>query len=94
MSINDGLKIETAAGVMLRDEIRRHMAAFSHVIRTNRHTGQDVVAAYIDGLAGAMALTIAGGHGSHGEIVNATLIKLREAVNRDLQHLRKKDATP
>ena len=91
--MDDGLKIEHAAGVTLRDAIRKHMAAFSYTIRRGRHVGQDVVAAYIDGLAGAMALTIAGSHGSKEEIVNATLAKLREALDRDLQHLGKNDAT-
>lgn len=92
--MNDGLKIETAAGVMLRDAIRKHMATFAHTINRSRRCGQSVVAAYIDGLAGAMALTITGGHGSKDEVVNAVLVKLREAVNRDLQHLGKNNATP
>lgn len=92
--MNDGMKIETAAGVMLRDEIRRHMAAFAHVIRTNRHTGQDIIGAYISGLTAAMALAIAGGHASKEDIVNATLTKLRQVLDEDLQYLGKKDATP
>ena len=89
--MKDGLKIEHAAAVTLRDAIRRHMATFTFVIRTDRHCGQSTVAAYVDGLAGAVALTIAGGHGSKDEVVNATITKLREAVNRDLQHLGKND---
>ena len=89
MNADDGLKIEHAAGVTLRDAIRKHMAAFAYTIRRGRHVGQDVVAAYIDGLAGAMALTIVGGHGSREDILYATLTKLREAVDRDLQHLGK-----
>jgi len=87
MNMDDGLKIEHAAGVTLRDAIRKHMATFAYTIRRVRHVGQDVVAAYVDGLAGAVALTIAGGHGSKEEVINATLAKLREAVDRDLQHL-------
>jgi hypothetical protein len=90
----DGMKIETAAGVMLRDAIRKHMATFARLLRKSRPCGQDVVAAYIDGLAGAMALTIVGGHGSKEDVINATLVKLREAINRDLQYLGKKDAAP
>lgn len=89
MNMDDGLKIETAAGVMLRDAIRKHMAAFMLEIRTSRPCGQDVIAAYIDGLSGAMALAIAGGHASKEEVINATLAKLREALDRDLQYLGK-----
>jgi len=85
--MNDGLKIETAAGFTLRDAIRQHMQSFALTIRYSRSSGQAVVAAYIDGLAGAMALTIAGGHGSKEDVVNATVTKLREAVDRDLRHL-------
>ena len=89
--MDDGLKIECAASVTLRDAIRKHMASFAHTIRKGRHCGQSVVAAYIDGLAGAMALTVVGNHGSKEEIVNATLAKLREAVDRDLQYLGRND---
>lgn len=85
--MEDGLKIETAASVTLRDAIRQHMQSFYFVIRGNRASSQAVVAAYIDGLAGAVALTIASGHGSKEDIVNATVTKLREAVDRDLRHL-------
>lgn len=92
MNMDDGLKIETAAGVTLRDMIRQHMAAFAHIISANRHTGQAVIAAYIDGLSGAMALAIAASHASKEDIVNATLIKLREALDRDLQYLGKNNA--
>jgi hypothetical protein len=90
--MNDGLKIETAAGVTLRDAICRHMISFARTISANRHTGQTVIAAYIDGLTGAMALTIAANHGSKEEVVNATLAKLREALDRDLQYLGKDNA--
>ncbi len=88
--MDDGLKVETAAGVTLRDAIRQHMQSFYFVIRGNRPSGQAVVAAYIDGLAGAMALTIASGHGSKDDIVNATVTKLREAVDRDLRYLERR----
>lgn len=90
--MDDGLKIETAAGVVLRDAIRKHMTTFAHTISANRHTGQAVIAAYIDGLAGVMALAIAGNHASKEDVVNATLAKLREALDRDLQYLGKNDA--
>jgi len=85
--MDDGLKIEPAAAITLRDMIRSHMQSFSFTIRTSRGAGQDVVAAYIDGLSGAMALTIAGGHGSKEDVVNTTVTKLRECVDRDLRHL-------
>jgi hypothetical protein len=87
--MQDGLKIGTAASITLRDAIRQHMLSFGLTIRTDRRSGQAVVAAYIDGLAGALALTIAGGHGSKEDVVNATVAKLREAVDRDLRHLGK-----
>jgi hypothetical protein len=90
--MDDGLKIETAAGVTLRDAIRTHMIVFAHTISTSRHCGQDVVAAYIDGLAGVMALAIAGSHASKDDVVNATLAKLREALDRDMQYLGKNHA--
>lgn len=86
--MNDGLKIETAAAFTLRDAIRQHMQSFALTIRISRPSGQAVVAAYVDGLAGAMALTIVGGHGSKEDVVNATVTKLREAVDRDLRHLK------
>jgi hypothetical protein len=86
----DGLKIETAASVTLRDAIRHHMQTFQFSIRTSRPSGQAVVAAYVDGLAGAVALTIAGGYGSKDDVINATVTKLREAVDRDLRHLERK----
>ena len=87
--MQDGLKIGTAAALTLRDAIRQHMHSFAFTIRTDRRSGQDVVAAYVDGLAGAVALTIAGAHGSKEDVVNATITKLREAVDRDLRHLRR-----
>ena len=90
MNMDDGLKIEPAAAIVLRDLIKSYMQSFALVIRTSRHASKAVVAAYIDGLAGAMALTIAGRHGSKDDVINATVTKLREAVDRDLQHLGKK----
>lgn len=87
--MDDGLKIETAASIVARDLIRQYMERFAFAIRRDRLTGQQVTAAFIDALAGAMALTIAGGHGSKEEVVNTAVAKLREAVDRDLQHLGK-----
>jgi hypothetical protein len=89
MNMDDGLKIEPGASIVLRDVIMQHMQAFSFTIRTSRPCAQSVIAAYIDGLAGAVALTIAGGHASKDEVVNATVTKLRECVDRDLHHLGK-----
>jgi hypothetical protein len=45
--------------------------------------------AYIDGLAGVAALTIAGGHGSRQDVMDALGVKLTEAIDRDLAHLRR-----
>jgi len=83
----DGLSIETAAGVVARDMIRQYMEQFAFRVRRSRPASQQVVAAYVDGLAGAVALTIAGGHGSKEDVVNATIAKLRESIDRDLTHL-------
>lgn len=85
--MTDGLRIESAASVILRDTIVKHMATFRHVIENDKAANQAVVATYIDGLAGAVALTIRGGWGSSGEITDATINKLRGAIARDLQHL-------
>lgn len=81
-----GLRQETAAALTLRDTITQHMQVFGHVIRADRKVSQDVVAAYIDGLAGAIALTVRGGHGSRDEVVAATILKLQKNVTRDLAH--------
>jgi hypothetical protein len=82
-----GFSIESAASITLRDTITKHTHAFAHVIKADRAASQSTVSAYIDGLAGAAALTIAGGHGSREDIVDAVIAKLREAVDRDLRHL-------
>lgn len=85
---NGGLKIEVAASIVARDLITKHLQQFSYVIRKDRHTGREVVAAYVDGLAGAVALTVAGGQGSKDEIVMATINAFCNAVERDLKHLK------
>lgn len=82
-----GLRIESAASVTLRDSILKHMAVFAHVIRRDRAANASVVAAYVDGLAGATALTIAGGHGPRTEVIDAVIKSLRQAIDRDLVHI-------
>ena len=82
-----GLRIESASSVILRDTITQHMNTFGHVIKYDRAAGQAVVAAYIDGLAGALALVISGGHASISDGIGATMTKLRDAIDRDLQML-------
>jgi hypothetical protein len=82
-----GLRIESAAGVTARDMIEKHLATFAYVIRADRLASRSTVAAYIDGLAGAVALTIAGGHGSRSEVVEATIKTLCESIDRDLKHM-------
>lgn len=82
-----GLRIESAASVTARDMITKHVTVFSHVIKHDRAASQSVVAAYVDGLAGVTALAIAGRQGSRTDVIEATIAKLREAIDRDLQHL-------
>jgi hypothetical protein len=83
----NGLRIESASSVIARDMIEKHIGTFAHVIRRDRAANQSVVAAYIDGLAAVVAITIAGGHGSRSEVIDATVAKLRENIDRDLKHL-------
>lgn len=82
-----GLRVETAASVILRDAIHQHMRNFALVIRQDLACNRSVSAAYIDGLSGALALTIAGGHGSKEDVLNATIKTLRECVDRDLRFM-------
>lgn len=83
---NKGLRIESAAAITLRDTITRHMEVFAHVIAADRIAGQSTAAAYIDGLAGCLALVISRNGDREG--VTETAIKtLREAIERDLRHL-------
>lgn len=74
--------------VMTRDWLKNFMLAFAPVIRNERRTAQVASATMIDGLAGVVALAIAGRQGSKSEIVEATVIALREAIDRDLAHLK------
>lgn len=92
MSITDsdgkpGLRIESAASVTARDMITKHVGVFAHVIRTDRAASQSTASAYIDGLAGVVALTIAGGQGSRADVIAAVTTKLIAAIDRDLRHL-------
>lgn len=82
-----GMSLETAASVLARDMITQHLAQFQYVIRADRAANQSTVAEYINGLAGVVALTIRGGHGSKDEVVDATVRAFRDAVERDLRHL-------
>lgn len=82
-----GLRIESAASVVARDMIEKHMHAFAHVVRTDRAASASTVAAYIDGLAAVVALTVAGGHGSREDVIEATIFKLRDCITRDLHML-------
>ena len=85
-----GLRIESAASVTARDMITKHLHTFGHVIRADRAASSSTNAAYVDGLAGAVALTIAGQqNGSQEEITEITILQLRDAIKRDLQHLRR-----
>jgi len=85
--MKNGLSIESAASVALRDIIQNHMQNFALVIRTDKAASRSTVAAYVDGLAGAVALAIAGRHGSREDVVGLTIAQLIEAIDRDLKHL-------
>ena len=82
-----GLRIETASSILAQQLIQQHLGQFAHVIRTDRAANQSTAAEYINGLAGVLALTIAGRHASKEEVLDATIAKLCECVNRDLRHL-------
>jgi hypothetical protein len=82
-----GLSIETAASVTLQDALQKHMHTFSHVIKHDRAANNSVLSVYVNGLAGAIALTVVGGHASKDDVIDEAVRKLRECVDRDLQHL-------
>lgn len=84
-----GLRLETGASILLRDLIQNHMQQFHHAIRRDKAASQSVLAAYVDGLAGAIALTAAGGLCSLDELFDDVSVRVRESVVRDLKHLRK-----
>lgn len=83
-----GFSFESAASIVARDMITKHLKTFGHVIRNDRVAGQSTSAAYIDGLAGALAYIIAGGAGDKEEVLSTVIKTLRDAVDRDLRHLR------
>lgn len=85
--MKDGLRIESAASVLARDAIHNHLAQFALVVRRDRAAAQSTVTEYVNGLAGVVALSIAGGHGSREEIIEATIKQLREFIDRDLFHI-------
>lgn len=87
-AMSEGLRIEAAAGIVARDQITKHLTLFGPAVRGDRITAKSVVAAYIDGLAGAVALTIAGAHAAKDEVIEITVDDLRRAIERDLRHLR------
>lgn len=89
MSVKPGMSLETGASVIARDFVGKHFAQFGPAIRSDRIAGQAVVSAYIDALAGAAALVIAGGHGSTEDVINNTIEEFRKAVQRDLLHLKR-----
>jgi hypothetical protein len=84
------LRFETAASIILADTLKQFFHTFAHVVRADRVAGKACTATMIDGLAGTMALVIAGGHGSKEDVLESTIAKLREAVDRDLRHQRAK----
>ena len=68
-----------------RDWMKNFLKSFGSHIRTERATSKVAAALFIDGLAGTLALTIAGRHDSEDEIVGAAIDSLRDAVKRDLR---------
>jgi len=73
--------------VIARDWLKNFMASFAHSIKTQRSTSIRASAAMIDGLAAVTALAIIGRHGSQDEIIESTIKRLRENIDRDLIHL-------
>lgn len=75
------------ADTVARDWLRNFMRSFAPSIRKERASARIATAVFVDGLAGTVALAIAGRHGSKDEIIEATIQSFREAVDRDLKHL-------
>ena len=88
--IGNGLRIESAASVTARDMIQQHIQQFVHVIMHDTAANRSVVAAYVDGLSAAITLTIMGRQGSKEDVIEGTIAKLRENIERDLKHLLRK----
>jgi hypothetical protein len=70
-----------------RDWLKSFMKSFAGSIWSERATSKVTSALFIDGLAGILALTIAGRQDSEQQIVDAAVASLRDAVKRDLRHL-------
>lgn len=90
MTDKPGLSIESASSVIARGHIQKFLETFAHVIRADRVAGKAVHAEYVNGLAGVCALLIAGGQGSKDDVLNGTVAKLREYVDRDLTFMGRK----
>jgi hypothetical protein len=82
-----GLRLETAASVTIRDTMRDHLQTFTPVIIRDHAVGKSVHAEYLNGLAGVIALLVVGRHVGKEDVFNATVAKLREYVDRDLQYM-------
>jgi len=80
-----GLRIETAASVMAADMMAQHLKTFKNVIQNDRHTNGAVIAAYIEGLACVVALTVAGRHGGYWEVMASVDERLRDEVDKILK---------
>jgi hypothetical protein len=83
-----GLRQETAASYLARDMIKTHLKQFQFAIRSDREAARETVAAYTEGLSGAMSLAIAGDHGSRDEVLLMTIAELRKCLDRDLLHIK------
>jgi hypothetical protein len=70
-----------------RDWLKIFMKSFAPYIRSERATSRVTSALFIDGLAGVLALTIAGRHDCERLVVESAIVALRDAVKRDLRHL-------
>lgn len=86
----NGLRIESAASVLARDMIQKHIQSFSHVIMHDTAANRSVVAAYIDGLSAVVALSIMGRQGGKNDVTENVIQRLRENIERDLKHLVRK----
>lgn len=89
MSNRPGMNLETAASIVLRDTIHEYFSQFAFVIRGHRDVATSVISEFRNGMAGSIALAIAGGHASKDDILAAEFAKLKEYVERDLSRLKK-----
>ncbi len=71
-----------------RDWVKSFMKSFAPYIRSERATSKVTSALFIDALAATLALAIAGRQDSEEEVTEAAVDSLRDAVKRDLRHLR------